>query len=108
MTAPSPSENLAEISGQRIRELIAPLGFGGAKMIVDDYLREVRPMFRPRRFLRAGSADHQTTAQAAQISTGADGPVSPGADNDRRETRPQSKPQEVHCHADAVRSVPRV
>jgi transposase len=39
--------------GQRIRELIAPLGFDGGKTIVDDYLREVRPMFRaPRTFQR--------------------------------------------------------
>jgi transposase len=37
------------ISGQRIRELIAPLGFDGGKTIVDDYLREVRPLFRPKR-----------------------------------------------------------
>jgi hypothetical protein len=27
---------------------------------------------------------------------------------DRRTTNPSSKPQEVHCDADAVRSVPRV
>ena len=33
--------------GQRIRELIAPLGFDGGKTIVDDYLREVRPLFLP-------------------------------------------------------------
>ena len=33
----------------RVRELIEPLGFDGGKTIVDDYLREVRPMFvRPR------------------------------------------------------------
>jgi transposase len=39
--------------GQRIRELIVPLGFDGGKTIVDDYLREVRPMFRaPRTFQR--------------------------------------------------------
>ena len=37
------------IPGQRIRELIAPLGFDGGKTIVDDYLREVRPLFRPKR-----------------------------------------------------------
>ncbi len=37
--------------GQRIRELIAPLGFEGGKTIVDDYLREVRPLFAaPRTF----------------------------------------------------------
>jgi len=33
------------MAGQRIRELIAPLGFVGGKTIVDDYLREVRPFF---------------------------------------------------------------
>jgi transposase len=35
--------------GQRIRELIAPLGFDGGKTIVDDYLREVRALFDPPR-----------------------------------------------------------
>lgn len=35
------------LPGQRIRELIAPLGFDGGKTIVDDYLREVRPLFVP-------------------------------------------------------------
>ena len=33
------------MTGQRIRELIAPLGFVGGKTIVDDYVREVRPFF---------------------------------------------------------------
>ena len=33
------------LSGVRIREELAPLGFAGGKTIVDDYLREVRPMF---------------------------------------------------------------
>ena len=37
----------ARLPGQRIRELIAPLGFDGGKTIVDDYLREVRPLFCP-------------------------------------------------------------
>jgi transposase len=37
------------MSGQRIRELIAPLGFEGGKTIVDDYVREVRPLFDPPR-----------------------------------------------------------
>jgi transposase len=35
--------------GQRVRELIAPLGYAGGKTIVDDYLREVRPLFAPPR-----------------------------------------------------------
>jgi len=35
------------LPGQRIRELIAALGFDGGKTIVDDYLREVRPLFLP-------------------------------------------------------------
>ena len=37
------------LPGQRIRELIAPLGFDGGKTIVDDYVREVRPLFATRR-----------------------------------------------------------
>ena len=38
-----------KLPGVRVRELIEPLGFDGGKTIVDDYLREVRPMFlRPR------------------------------------------------------------
>ena len=42
------------LPGQRVRELIAPLGFTGGKTIVDEYLREVRPLFlpRPRTFQR--------------------------------------------------------
>lgn len=42
-----------KLSGVRIRELIASLGFDGGKSIVDDYLREVRPLFEvPRTFQR--------------------------------------------------------
>ena len=43
----------ATITGQRIRELIAPLGFDGGKTIVDDYVREIRPLFAtPRTYQR--------------------------------------------------------
>jgi transposase len=39
-----------KLPGQRVRELIAQLGFDGGKTIVDDYyLREVRPLFDPPR-----------------------------------------------------------
>jgi transposase len=42
-----------KLPGVRIRELIAPLGFDGGKTILDDYLREVRPLFaRTRTFQR--------------------------------------------------------
>lgn len=37
------------LPGVRVRELIEPLGFDGSKTIVDDYLREVRPLFLTRR-----------------------------------------------------------
>jgi transposase len=41
------------LPGVRVRELIEPLGFDGGKTIVDDYLREVRPLFAtPRTFQR--------------------------------------------------------
>ena len=36
-----------KLPGVRVRELIAPLGYSGGKTIVDDYLREVRPLFAP-------------------------------------------------------------
>jgi transposase len=36
-----------KLPGQRVRELIAELSFDGGKTIVDDYLREVRPLDRP-------------------------------------------------------------
>jgi transposase len=44
-----------KLPGVRVRELIEPLGFVGGKSIVDDYLREVRPVFAApvRTFARA-------------------------------------------------------
>jgi transposase len=39
----------ARLSGVRVREEIEPLGFDGGKTIVDDYLRELRPLFLPAR-----------------------------------------------------------
>ena len=38
-----------KLPGVRVRELIEPLGFDGGKSIVDDYLREIRPLFVRRR-----------------------------------------------------------
>ena len=37
------------LPGRRVRELIEALGFDGSKTIVDDYLREVRPLFERKR-----------------------------------------------------------
>lgn len=36
-----------KLPGQRIRELLEPLGCTAGKTVVDDYLREVRPLFAP-------------------------------------------------------------
>jgi transposase len=36
-----------KLPGQRVRELIEPLGYRGGKTILDDYLREVRPLISP-------------------------------------------------------------
>jgi hypothetical protein len=33
------------LPGVRVRELIEPLGFDGGKSMLDDYLRDVRPLF---------------------------------------------------------------
>jgi transposase len=38
-----------KIPGKRIRELIEDVGYEGGKTILDDYLREVRPLFERRR-----------------------------------------------------------
>jgi transposase len=37
------------LPGRRVRELLEPLGYDGSKTILDDYVREVRPLFVPRR-----------------------------------------------------------
>jgi transposase len=39
----------AKLPGKRIRELIAEDGYGGSKTILDDHLREVRPLYQPPR-----------------------------------------------------------
>src|SRR3954462_6450078 len=36
-----------KLPGVRIRELLAPLGCRASKTVVDEYLREVRPLFAP-------------------------------------------------------------
>jgi len=36
-----------KLPGVRVRELLAPLGCTASKTVVDDYLREVRPLFAP-------------------------------------------------------------
>lgn len=41
-----------KLPGVRVGELIAPLGYEGGKTIVDDCLREVRPLFVPARTFR--------------------------------------------------------
>jgi transposase len=37
-----------KLPGVRVRELLEPLGCTASKTVVDDYLREVRPLFSPR------------------------------------------------------------
>jgi transposase len=37
------------LPGVRVGELLVPLGWGGGKTILDDYLREIRPLFRTAR-----------------------------------------------------------
>ncbi len=36
-----------KLPGVRVRELLEPLGCAASKTVVDDYLREVRPLFAP-------------------------------------------------------------
>ncbi len=52
-----------KLPGVRVRELIEPLGFDGGKSIVDDYLREVRPLF-----CRAGRSSARSIARESSAS----------------------------------------
>ncbi len=52
-----------KLPGVRVRELIEPLGFDGGKTIVDDYLREVRPVF-----LRARTHQRRCIGRARSVS----------------------------------------
>jgi hypothetical protein len=72
------------MTGQRIRELIAPLGFTGGKTIVDDYVREVRPLFATPR-----------TYQRTVLSAGRDLPVRPVEAARRGASRPRAEAQVV-------------
>ena len=56
-----------KLPGVRVRELLEPLGCTASKTVVDDYLREVRPLFAPR------AAD----VSADGLSAGRDLPVRP-------------------------------
>src|SRR5205823_5000862 len=65
-----------KLPGVRVRELIEPLGFQGSKTIVDDYLREVRPLFAPRRsfqrtVLRAAAVRSRATDERRRRRVGA-------------------------------------
>ena len=62
-----------KLTGQRIRELIGPLGFDGGKTIVDDYLREVRPVFDRRGPISGRSIGR---ARSASSTCGSPGPRS--------------------------------
>ncbi len=73
-----------KLPGQRVRELIAPLGFDGGKTIVDDYLREVRPLFV-----------HAPDLSAHDLSARGDLPVRPLGAAGRDPGRPRPDPQGV-------------
>jgi transposase len=47
------------LPGKRLRELLEEQGYAGGKTILDDYLREVRPLFLPwpRTFQRTSRSD---------------------------------------------------
>jgi hypothetical protein len=74
----------SKLPGQRVRELIEQLGYAGSKTILDDYLREVRPLFcpPPRTFQRTAYAEvrHRTNyvdgaAMPTTRSKGCPGPA---------------------------------
>jgi transposase len=59
-----------KLPGQRVRELLVPLRFVGGKTIVDDDLREVRPLFAsPTRTLQR-TAYGNRSATARRLTNG--------------------------------------
>jgi hypothetical protein len=71
-----------------------PEGDAGASETDEDE----RQAMRPRRLSQPGLLGARTTPRSTSRTFAID---------DRRETNPHSNPLEVHCDADAVRSVPR-
>ena len=67
-----------KLSGVRVRELIEPLGFDGGKTIVDDYLREVRPMF-----LKLQDASAHGVSAGRDLPVGSVGALGAGAGRSR-------------------------
>jgi hypothetical protein len=77
---------------QRIRERIAPLGFAGGKTIVDDYLREVRPLFvDQRRIYRPPARFASSTSRSGWTPTATPGPLTPTRATPRPPSRPSAR-----------------
>jgi transposase len=78
-----------KLPGKRIRELIEELGYAGSKTILDDYLREVRPLFERRRTFqrtvyRSGELLQLDLWGAAHRGPGRARPDAPRLGRDRR------------------------
>ena len=67
-----------KLPGVRVRELIEPLGFDGGKTIVDDYLREVRPLF-----LKLAHASADGLSAGGDLPVGSVGALAAGAGRSR-------------------------
>ena len=50
------------MASRRLRELCEELGYAGSKTIFDDYVREIRPRYRPLPTYRARGADRRRLA----------------------------------------------
>jgi hypothetical protein len=79
------------LTGVRVRELIEPLGFDGSKTIVDDYLREIRPVFLR---LRRHTPTYTSVRQASRWMSRA----APGELWAAMNRRPMSRPPERRHH----------
>ena len=71
-----------DLAGVRVGELIEPLGWEGGKTILDNYLREVRPLFQTARTTQP-RPDHPPPALH---------PPAAGTHGDRRRARPARGP----------------
>ena len=82
-----------KLPGVRVRELLEPLGCTVSKTIVDDYLREVRPLFAPpsrsfqRTIYRARSASSTSGSRARRSRSATGRPVAVGRSSRARADR---------------------
>jgi transposase len=94
-----------KLPGVRVRELLEPLGCTASKTVVDEYLREVRPLFKPpaRTFQRTVYRPGEIF-QFDMWQPGREVPHLAAVGSDRQVARAPCRAGALAMHRDTVRS----